>query len=472
MSDINDKITNIFACVLQLGNSDADMVFQFISMDAEKLFEGKWLIMHRIISEYFKLTGAMIKRDEYEEFIRDASFSREEQDDYMNLFDELIQRPVNGEAFNFYVEQFKEKFLDDRSHVMLRHAYTTLSNRLHLNKRSNNGYQGMRKYLTETMYDLDHLFAEYSPEGAVADEVQAVLEEYENLKKADQSVFTGFSSLDECTGGLSPGEFWLLVGYTAEGKTSMCINIGHNAAYVHGKNVLYLTSETVKSVVRRRLIARHAFHRFNGKIDLSAWKKGNLSAESFETLQKTLKVINESKDKDGIFEIVQMPGHADTNFLLSALNRNQSQFNIDLCILDAIHLLQPKHHRQSEYSELGDMITEVKKICVSHNKGKGVPLISPWHTNRTSWERAKESGQYTLSSLAKTAEAERCADVILTIIKQNTGRDELKASLIKNRDGEILDEFYLEYDFSICYVGDSQIDKVGCLDQSDILDLM
>jgi hypothetical protein len=118
------------------------------------------------------------------------------------------------------------------------------------------------------------------------------------------------------------------------------------------------------------------------------------------------------------------------------------------------------------------MITEVKKICVSHNKGKGVPLISPWHTNRTSWERAKESGQYTLSSLAKTAEAERCADVILTIIKQNTGRDELKASLIKNRDGEILDEFYLEYDFSICYVGDSQIDKVGCLDQSDILDLM
>ncbi|MGD8338171.1 MAG: DnaB-like helicase C-terminal domain-containing protein, partial [Desulfobacterales bacterium] len=249
MSDINDKITNIFACVLQLGNSDADMVFQFISMDAEKLFEGKWLIMHRIISEYFKLTGAMIKRDEYEEFIRDASFRREEQDDYMNLFDELIQRPVNGEAFNFYVEQFKEKFLDDRSHVMLRHAYTTLSNRLHLNKRSNNGYQGMRKYLTETMYDLDHLFAEYSPEGAVADEVQAVLEEYENLKKADQSVFTGFSSLDECTGGLSPGEFWLLVGYTAEGKTSMCINIGHNAAYVHGKNVLYLTSETVKSVV-------------------------------------------------------------------------------------------------------------------------------------------------------------------------------------------------------------------------------
>jgi len=472
VSNVNDKIVNIFACVLQHGNSDADMVFQFISMEAEKLFEGKWLIMHRIISEYFKLTGAMINRDEYEEFIRDASLSQEEQDDYIKLFDALIQRPINGEAFNFYVELFKEKFLHERSYVMLSNAYTALSKEFQLDKRTYNGFQGMRKYLTETMYDLDRIFAEYSPEGAVADEVQMVIDEYENLKKADQSVFTGFSAVDECTGGLSPGELWLLVGYTAEGKTSMCINIGHNAAYVHGKNVLYLTSETVKSVVRRRLIARHAFHRSNSKIDLSAWKKGDLSVASFETLQKTLKVINESKDKDGIFEIVQMPGHADTNFLSTALNKYQSRFNVDLCILDAIHLLKPKHHRVSEYSELGDMITEVKKICVSHNKGKGVPLISPWHTNRTSWERAKESGHYTLSSLAKTAEAERCADVILTIIKQNTGRDELKASLIKNRDGEILDEFYLEYDFSICYVGDSQIDKVGCIDQSDILELV
>ena len=312
MSNVNDKIVNIFACVLQHGNSDTDMVFQFISMDAENVFEGKWLIMHRIISEYFKLTGAMIKRDEYEEFIHDASFSQKEQDDYMNLFDELIQRPVNGEAFNFYVEQFKKKFLEGSSYVMLSNAYTALSKELQLNKRSYNGYQGMREYLTENLYDLDRLLAEYSPEGAVADEAQAVLEEYENLKKADQSVFTGFSAVDECTGGLSPGELWLLVGYTAEGKTSLCINVGHNAAYLLGKNVLYLTSETVRQVVRRRLIARHAFHLFGSKINLSAWKRGKLSAESLRMLQKTLKAMDESKGQDGIFKIVQMPGNADT----------------------------------------------------------------------------------------------------------------------------------------------------------------
>ena len=135
-------------------------------------------------------------------------------------------------------------------------------------------------------------------------------------------------------------------------------------------------------------------------------------------------------------------------------------------ILDSIHLLKPKKNRQSEYSELGDIIIDIKRIIVSHNNGCGVPLISPWHTNRASWDNAKQCGYYTKSALAKTGEAERSADVIVTILRQDSTPNELKGSVIKSRDGEELEELYLKYDFSQGYVGDSQ---VGNFDTVDLL---
>jgi len=101
------------------------------------------------------------------------------------------------------------------------------------------------------------------------------------------------------------------------------------------------------------------------------------------------------------------------------------------------------------------MLIEINKIIVSHNDGRGIPLISPWHTNRTAWEKAKENGVYSKSALARSGEAERCADVIVTILREDGFNNQLRGSIIKSRDGEELQEFYLKYDFSQGYVGDS-----------------
>ena len=93
-----------------------------------------------------------------------------------------------------------------------------------------------------------------------------------------------------------------------------------------------------------------------------------------------------------------------------------------------------------------------------------MPLISPWHTNRQGWEEAQKSGIYTKSALAKSSEAERQADVILTILRQDSYGDELRGSILKNRDGEELSEFYLQVDFNQGYIGDSIIQASDDID--------
>jgi hypothetical protein len=165
--------------------------------------------------------------------------------------------------------------------------------------------------------------------------------------------------------------------------------------------------------------------------------------------------MKDRRNEYGSFYLVQMPSNATTDYVAGTLSKCQSRFNVDLCILDSIHLLNPKKHRQSEYSELGDMLREIKNVIVSHNKGRGVPLISPWHTNRKSWEDAKQSIPYTLSALAKSADAERFADVIVTILRENGLENQLRGSMIKGRDGGELPEFFLTCDFRQGYVGDN-----------------
>jgi replicative DNA helicase len=456
MKKYEDYASDIFACVLQHGPENINIVFELVHADAEQLFSGIWGDLYHIILNFFRLTGKVIGQEEFVDFINSSSMGSDDKSKrYIVLFDKLINSPVKAGIFKFYLQQLIEFVMREKSRKMLVNAHEALTNEfVTKRKKSYKGYPGMRKLLFECIHDLDRLIAENSPEGSVNYETDEILDEYKNLKENDNYVLTGFKDIDKCTGGLYPGELWLWVGYAAEGKTFSCINIGYHVAYNQKKNVLFLTNETVRSVVRRRLISRHARQLTGAGIDLTDWKKGELNEGYYEKLQNTLKDMEERKNEYGIFHILQLPANADTDFVAAALTRCQALFNVDLCILDSIHLLKPKKSRQSEYSELGDMLIDIKKIILSHNNGRGVPLISPWHTNRSSWETAKEKGVYTKSSLAKSGEAERSADVIVTILLEDFSDIQLRCSIIKSRDGEELKEFYLNYNFNQGYIGD------------------
>ena len=345
MKSKSDYIYDIFACILQNGQNAIDFVLRLANTPTDQLFPDEFYKLYQIIFRYFRLTGKIISRDDFIDCLNTPSGKSEgKSKKYTLMFDQCLGRDVKGDNFNFYLEQLIDFTTSEKSHEMLVSARDALIDKIKIGGIEYKGYTGMRKFIFERFHNIDRLVADYSPGGDVNEEMDDVLREYENLKMQDGNISTGFSEIDECTGGLYPGELWLWVGYTGEGKTFSCVNIGHHAAYTQGKNVLYLTSETVRNVVRRRLISRHAMHLYNSGISLSAWKNGKLTDEAKELLRNTL---NDMKNGDGygIFHVLQMPANADTDFVAAALTRCQAMFNVDLCILDSIHLLKPSISR-------------------------------------------------------------------------------------------------------------------------------
>jgi hypothetical protein len=455
MKAYDDRCKDLFSCVLQNGASNLRMVPDFLILGTKGLFNDIWGDLFRIIAEYFKITeGGVIGSDEFMDFIDSAGdLSDEKRSAYEATFAELLDRHVNPSAFRYYVTRLLDLFKFSQGSKILSNAQVVLQSQLTIGKKTYEGYEGMRDIVLKGIYDIDRVTVPTVTDGNVMEEAQKIMEEYASLKCCQDNAATGFTRIDKCTGGMHPGELWLWIGFTGEGKTFSCINIAYHVAFKQRKNVLFLTSETVRSVVRRRLISRHARELYKEGINLTAWKKGELDPESLKRLQDTLNDMETRKGEYGRFELLQMPSGATTDFVSASLASYQSSFNIDLCILDSIHLLQPKKPRQSSYAELDDMLIDIKSIIVSHNSGKGIPLISPWHVNRSSWEKAKEDGRYTKSSLAKTSEAERQADVIVSILKEENGWRELKGAIIKNRDGEELEEFSLACDLSHGFIG-------------------
>jgi hypothetical protein len=453
MKTFDDYCKDLFAATLQYGGSDFQIMLGFLDLADKGLFSGIWAELSRFIGAFHKLTGEVICVDEFTDFVNSSQNLTEEVcRTYLELFSDLLKHQVKANAFQFYVSQLISRFKFESANLLLHDASQALISGTTIGQKVFQGYDGMREIVLKGIYDIDRRIDANLMEGNVLDEAYKVIEEYKTLHSRGDHLSTGFSVIDQYTGGLFPGELWLWIGFSGEGKTFSCINIGYDVAFKQKKNVLFLTSETVRSVVRRRLISRHARELTGNGINLTEWKTGNLGSDSLEVLKNTLQDMDSRKNDYGFFHLVQIPSNATTDFVAAALASYQTKFNVDLCILDSIHLLTPKKTRQSSYAELDDILIEIKHIAVSHNKGKGVPLASPWHCNRSSWEKAKEDGKYTKASLAKTSEAERQADVIVSILKED-GEKRIKGSIIKNRDGEELDEFYLEYDFSQGYIG-------------------
>lgn len=443
-----ENCMDVFAYIIKYGDEDQDALSKLITVGNDRLFLDDWYGMFQLILKYYRLTGKVLKQDEFVSLIESfRALPVERKTRFVNMFSELLIHDVKKGAFQFYMSQLSTQLIFDRSSVMLENANQALMGQIKMGKDVLHGYNGMRRILLDGMCDVDKVIAEYTPEGNVNEERNQVLEEYDKLSIAPANVVSGYYPVDNNCVGFFPGELWLLVGYAGEGKTFMCINIGHDVVYRQGKNVVFMTSETVRTVVRRRLVARHSKYKFGFPLDLTAWKKGKLIPEAHVKLKETVEDMNSINSKYGIFYLAQIPANGTTDYILSMLTKLESQFHIDLVILDSIHLLKPKRIRQSSYMELDDMLIETKKLIIGHNNGKGVPLLSPWHVNRLAWEKAKEMGYYTKSALAKSSEAERQADVIVSILKPEQESNSLKGSILKNRDGGELPEFWLLSDF-------------------------
>jgi len=316
-----------------------------------------------------------------------------------------------------------------------------------------------------TLAEVERVSQGTMPEGNVFDEKAEIMRE---LNESDtlSRIMTGVRPLDELTfGGCGLGELWLIAAFAGVGKTFFCTNLAYYFAMMEGKNVVYLTAETHRSQVRRRLLVRHSHHEKFGIPNglSSALLKKHTPENPILTPLQTEQWMNVIEDfttpsSRGILNVAQIPMGAKISTIHAKLNKLNNVAPVDIVIIDSLDLLSPETKRSSTREELNDILASAKLLATSFDNGRGTRIISPWQTSRDAWNKAKVEGRYTKSSMAETAEAERKADLILALLEDANSEFKLKAQTLKFRDATPRD-FEVNIDYDRCYMGSN--DGIG-----------
>ncbi len=416
--------------------------------------------LFQLLERYADHTGAILTRSALDDLLASARADPGKLLNYRETFDYLAAAPVDDSAFTWSVHQIRELAADRATAGALTQAMEILTRgQTDESGETIRGHAAARQMLLQRLAEIDRtLSMQDAPEGDMRVEGDDILADYAERKARRESnqafgIDFGIPALDAKIGGIGPGELVLAAAYTSEGKTSLMVQLAWHAAVVQGRNVVILTTETVRSQVRRRLIARHscldAFGLRDG-LNSRLIKDGSLDAAQERALHAVVKDF-ETNSGYGRVYIVQVPRSANVAYIESKLTRVQRQFPIDLAVMDYLALLRPERRRNSEREELSGMLKEAKQVCTTFNDGAGIPLVSPWQVNRTARAEAERQGGYTSAGLAETAEASNSADIILSLLAplDNDARVcNLKLQVLKNRDGEKASSIDVQVDYA------------------------
>ncbi len=413
-----------------------------------------------MLERYSEVTGAVLTRPALSDILSQSRVDPGTLAAYLETYDDLHDAPVTEAAFRWSLEQIKELAADRATTVALTEGMEILTRGVTTDKgETMRGHVQARAHVMERFADIDRsLSMQDAPEGDMRSEGKDILVEYAAMKSAraagrGSGIQFGVPALDDKLGGIHCGELCLVVGYTSDGKTSMCVQLAWSAAVEQQKNVVFLTTETIRNTVRRRIIARHScLPQFGSGDGLNSRdiKDGTLSAEDQDRLHA---VVNDFNDNSGYGQlyICQVPRAASIGYCESKLLRLQRQMDIDLVVMDYLALLKPDRKRTTDREELSGILKGSKQISRTLRDGLGVPFVSPWQVSRAARAEAERVGYYTLSALSETAETSNSADTIISLLAPLDNEDrrtKVKAQLMKHRDGEKANSIELMVDYA------------------------
>lgn len=416
-----------------------------------------------LLGRYLEAAGGVMEKRHLDDLLTKRGVDEGKKSLYLEMYETLSHADIRDDDFRWSIEQLKELAAEKKTAEAI-----TLGMEI-LNRGAKGakgvdlfGHKDARASVLEKFAEIDReLSMQESPEGDAREEANEIMEEF-NSPKASGGIKLGIPALDNKVNGLYPGELDLIVGYTSSGKSTLAsTQLTWSAAIEQGKNVVILTTETLRPQVRRRLLARHSRHPY---FELPEGINSNDIKRGIEYFPKdkleVFKAIVDDFTKNpnyGKLVIVQVPRNATISTAEAKVSRFQREFNVDLLVIDSINLLKPDRRFNTTREELAESLKEVKQFATTFDDGRGIPIVSPWQTNRESWKEAQNAGYYNSSALAETAEASASSDLVITILEpmEKQRISELKAQIVKNRDGEVVHGIDLTVDYATSYFSSS-----------------
>jgi replicative DNA helicase len=414
--------------------------------------------LFQLLERYSDGTGGVLTRLALEDLMRgrDAGVANH----YYELYDLFAEREVEDSEFLWSIQQLRELAADKATGEVLSEAMEILVNGKEIEGGDAlKGNEEARAYALEAFANIDRdLTMQEAPEGDMREERNDMVQDYIDRKKlresgVSQGIEFGISELDEKTGGMQAGELVLIAGYSSDGKTSLCVQTAWHASVMQGKNVVFLTTETLRPQVRRKLIARHSmlplFEAPEG-LNTRDLKAGTLSKSQEQTFKDVITDFTKNPEYGKLY-IAQVHRSSTITSIEQTLYRIQRRFNIDLVVCDYLQLLKADRNRNDDRQELSSVVKNAKQVAATFDNGRGVAFMSPWQVNRAARDKAESVGHYTSSALAETAEATNTADLIVSVFAptDNSNRHaEVKGQILKSRDGETTNSLLMSVDYA------------------------
>ena len=249
-------------------------------------------------------------------------------------------------------------------------------------------------------------------------------------RKIEVGIPTGYTPLDDFTGGLKKGEMFVLAARPSIGKTSLGLNIIANVAIKGEKHypVAFFSLEMTDSQIARRLLCSES------QIPESAFWNGSFSDADLGKLTAAAAMIGGAK----LF--IDPTGGLTISELRAKARRLKNEHDIQLIVIDYLQLMHAdtRLDRQLEVAEVSGAI---KKLA----KDLNVPVLVLAQLNREVDKNTSANARPKLANLRDSGAIEQDADIV-TFLHRN--RDEAKnlpdgasvdAELIveKNRNGKI-----------------------------------
>ncbi|HEX4109443.1 MAG TPA: replicative DNA helicase [Solirubrobacteraceae bacterium] len=212
---------------------------------------------------------------------------------------------------------------------------------------------------------------------------------------------SGFTDLDELTGGFQPGNLIVIAARPSMGKSALVANIAENAALEHGRAVALFSLEMSESELAQRFVASQA--RIRGE----ELRKGRVPGERWPKILKASQrlaaaplYIDDSSDL-GLLEVRAKARRLHTKV----------SGGLGLIIVDYLQLMRTDSRVESRVTAVGELSRGLKMLA----RELDVPVIALSQLSRAVEQRNPKIPQ--LADLRESGSIEQDSDLVMFIYR-------------------------------------------------------
>lgn len=276
----------------------------------------------------------------------------------------------------------------------------------------------------------------------ILDGIASKIDQLSNLNSYITGFPTGYTHLDDLTGGLQRGDLIIVAGRPSMGKTTLALNIAehissHGGDYVHVSKhkespciVGIFSMEMGEDQLMMRLISAKA------SVPLKNIRSGNVDAHEWESL---INAMSRLTNLESIY--IDDSSGISVHTLRGRARRLKKDFpTLSLIVVDYLQLLKLDRRVDNRTAEM----TEISRILKEMARELDIPVVVLSQLNRT--VESRKEHRPMMSDLRESGSIEQDADIICFIHRPEIYDREnvnLKGKstihIAKHRNGEIGD---------------------------------